>query len=241
MPVPPSPSPSSRLNLCHQSSFGADNTLITVVPSFHYSSQLPLLSSPLQQTTGPFVAGMPVEVPLWMAKVLQQRQLAQIRLPDWLSTQKLTELLREEKQSTLLTTQLPFYYYEMARALHSIVEKSTQVVLQDLVAVRVDKIRQHFHELSRGDLQQAQELPMIAVTGIASVELNKVGPFLQRAFSDYGYLTQRPEDVEKENAVVDTTSTAAAAAAAAGGKGIDDTTTSKKLSVGLSRLRRFRS
>ena len=83
---------------------------------------------------------------------------------------------------------------------------------------------------------------MIAVTGIASVELNKVGPFLQRAFSDYGYLTQRPEDVEKENAVVDTTSTAAAAAAAAaGGKGIDDTTTSKKLSVGLSRLRRFRS
>jgi hypothetical protein len=231
MPVPTS---SSRLNLCHQSSFGADNTMITVVPSFHYSSQLPLLSSPSQQTAGPFVAGMPVEVPLWMSKVLHQRQLAQIRLPEWLQTTKLTEILKEEKRSTLLTTQLPFYYYEIARALAMVLEKSTQIVLQDLVAVRVDKIRQHFHELSRGDLQQNEgELPMIAVTGIASVELNKVGPFLQRAFSDYGYLTQLPQE-DKENA---TTSTGGGGLA--GEKESDDA--GKKVSMARSRLRRFRS
>jgi hypothetical protein len=224
---------SSRLNLCHQSSFCSDNTMIAVVPSFHHAAGLPLLSSPSQQTAGPFVAGMPVEVPLWMAKVLHQRQLAQIRLPEWLSTQKLTEILKEEQQSTLLTTQLPFYYYEIARALALVVEKSTQVVLQDLVAVRVDKIRQHFHELSRGDLQQNpdEELPMIAVTGIASVELNKVGPFLQRAFSDYGYMTQKGTEQGKDNN---------GGATMAGEPAASQEETTKKVSMARSRLRKFR-
>jgi len=215
----------SRLNLCHQSSFSAENTMITIVPSFHYSSRLPFLSSPFQQDAGPFVAGMPADVPLWMAKALYQRQLAQIRLPEWLSTAKLTEILKEEKQETTLTTQLPFFYFEIARALAMVVEKSAQVVLQDLVNVRVDKIRQNFHDLSRGELQRNEgELPMISVTGIARVELNMVGPFLQRAFSDHGFLTQRPQE-EKGVSV--------------GGEKAGEEV--KKVSaVARSRLRRFR-
>jgi hypothetical protein len=229
-----SPPSSRRLNLCQQSSFCAENTLITVVPSFHHSNPLPMLSSPSQQSVGPFVAGMPVQVPLWMAKLLHQRQLAQIHLPEWLNARQLTEILQDEKESTLLTTKLPFYYYEIARALNLATEKSAQIVLQDLLEVRVDKIRQHFHELSKGDLQQGdEELPMIAVTGIASVELNKVGPFLQRAFSDYGYLTQKSAEEEEEGV------------AAAGkentegnsSKSVNDPV-GKKVSMARSRLRR---
>lgn len=216
-----------RFNLYHESSFSAENTMMTVVPSFSYDSPMPLLSSQHQQTAGPFVAGMSIEVPLWMAKVLQQRQLAQIQLPDWLLPEKLSAILKEEKTSVLLTTSLPFYYYEIARYLHKVVEKSTLILLQDLTNVRVDKIRQHFHELSRGDLQQTEgDLPMIAVTGIASVELNTVGPFLQRAFSDFGYMTQTAKkvgDLEKENAES------------------SQETITKKTTMVRSRLRRFRS
>ena len=173
---------------------------------------------------------MPTEVPLWMAKVLHQRQLAQIQLPEWLHPTRLAQLLSEEKQSTLLTQTLPFYYFEMARSLSALVEPSTRVLLQDLTQVRVDKIRRHFHELSRTDLQQTLgELPMISVTGIASVELVQVGPFLQRAFSDYGYLTQRPIDEsdlgEKENNASSQESTA----------------NKSRMPMAKSRLRRFRS
>jgi GINS complex subunit 2 len=224
-----------HFNHFHESSFCADNSVVTVVPSFSYSSSLPLLSSQKQDTVGPFVAGMPVHVPLWMAKVLRQRQLAQINVPDWLSPETLTAILQEEKQSADLTTTLPFYYYEIARSLQWAMEsKSVMILLQDLTNVRVDKIRKHFHELSKGDLQENEgELPMISVTGIASIELNMVGPFLQCAFSDYGYLTQAKSkstvagsgdssSLEKENFTQ--------------GGGVK-----KAATMARSRLRRFRS
>ena len=75
-------------------------------------------------------------------------------------------------------------------------------VLQDILSLRMDKIRQNFHELSQEELQhlEADELPMVNVTGIASVELNQVGPFLQRAFSDYGYLIRKSKDSETDEA-----------------------------------------
>lgn len=250
---PTSPAFVPTLSLCQQSSFSAETTPITIVPAFSHATPLPLFSSlhtsskqqqkqkqqQQQQSSvvGPFVAGMPLSVPLWMAKILHQKQLAQIQLPEWLSVDFLTQILQQEKTSPLLTTQLPFYYYEIARSLAHLLNtsessggmttwnnnnnnndennhhhlyytgsstnglqtKAVLVLLQDLVSLRIDKIRQNFHQLSKETLEQQpdddddddDELPMIAVTGICSVELNKVGPFLQRAFGDYGYLTKR--------------------------------------------------
>lgn len=238
--------------------------LVTVVPSFHYDAPLPLLSSPQRGVAGPFVAGMPTEVPLWVAKTLHQRNLAQVHLPDWLSTTTLTETLREERESTLLTSTLPFYYYEIARALTFCTPKPTQIVLQDLTSLRCDKLRQHFHELSRNELSQPRggggkgldddqdgeenhDLPIISVTGIASYEINRVGPFLQRAFSDYGYLTKRSLEGEndrvgglgqgKEN-VGSTNSHEEGGRNSGTDRQSQDST--RKTSLSRSRLRRFR-
>ena len=78
--------------------------------------------------------------------------------------------------------------------------KSTMIVLQDLANVRIDKIRSHFHALSKGDLEENEgELPEITITGICSIELNTVGPFLQRAFSDYGFLTKSQKQAAGED------------------------------------------
>ena len=208
--------------------------MVTIVPSFNSDSTLPLLSSTQKVNVGPFIAGMPSDVPLWVAKALYRRNLAQIEPPEWLSVDVLTSILQEERESTLLSRRLPYHYYEIARALDCCLSdnnhngagggngKATKVVLQDLVAVRSDKLRMHFHELSKSDLVHppqgyddmdedgnyiadqhdnnkggtSGELPIISVTGICSYELNKVGPFLQRAFSDYGYLTRRPSPLD---------------------------------------------
>jgi GINS complex protein len=278
----------SRLSLCNQSSFCAENTVVTVVPSFHCNdAPLPLLSSPHQRAVGPFVAGLPTEVPLWMAKALHQRNLAQIHLPDWLSTESLSRMLKEERESTFLTanTTLPYYYYEIARSLNFCTPRPSQILLQDLTALRCDKLRQHFHELSRtelsrprgvggndddddanddGDGNNPNELPMISVTGIASYEINKVGPFLQRAFSDYGFLTRRSLDAD--NVVggsngdggrgvgtgrgKDETAGSSDSRDKGGGSGIgggvnnesqSQDTSTRKMSMARSRLRRFRS
>lgn len=242
------------------SGFHANDTMITIVPNFSSTRSMPLLSCAQATSVGPFVAGMPCQVPLWMAKLLHQRQLAQIQLPDWLSSSPITitshidddssspfpsssfnrtapylvQALHEEKtQSSLLPSdRLPFYYYEIARALSpassgsgggggggggantdamsssstSLVEQSMQLVIQDLHTVRVDKIRQHFHELSREELsrtymdaEHSEPTHMIEVTGIASMELAAVGPFLKQAFTDYGILCQKTDDEDNED------------------------------------------
>lgn len=265
---------SSRLSLCHQSSFSAENTLVTIVPSFGYAGSFPLLSSTQKANVGPFTAGMPSDVPLWVAKALYRRNFCQIELPEWLSVGVLTSILREERESTLLSTRLPYHYFEIARALDCCLMdgknptgKATKVVLQDLVAVRSDKLRMHFHELSRSDLvhppagydevdedgnyldqlKPPSELPIISVTGICSYEINKVGPFLQRAFSDYGFLTRRPSLSESNGGPSKSKSSSNDKetvsdennenVANQGGK---EAPTSRRVSMARSRLRRFR-
>lgn len=264
----------SRLSLCNQSSFCAEDTMVTIVPSFNFSSSFPLISSTRKVNVGPFVAGMPADVPLWVAKALYRRNFCQIELPEWLSVEVLTSILQEERESTLLSRRLPYHYYEIARALDCCLldsknptGRATKVVLQDLVAVRSDKLRMHFHELSRSDLvhppagydevdedgnylvdgefkdgRGPSELPIISVTGICSYELNKVGPFLQRAFSDYGFLTRRPS--------METASTAGATVGASSAAGAEDdiaeekggsNVKSQRVSMARSRLRRFRN
>jgi hypothetical protein len=251
----------SRLSLCNRSSFCAENVLVTIVPSFHYDAPLPLLSSTHRGVAGPFVAGMPTEVPLWIAKTLHQRNLAQIHLPDWLSTKSLAETLHDERETTLLTSTLPFYYFEIARALNFCTPRPAQVVLQDLTSLRCDKLRQHFHELSRNELSQPRaggkslddedgeddnDLPMISVQGIASYEINRVGPFLQRAFSDYGFLTKRSLDGDagpgigqrgKEN----NASMSQDEGGRSSVKESQSQDSTRKASMARSRLRRFRS
>jgi hypothetical protein len=231
---------------------------------------------------------MPADVPLWIAKALYRRNFAEIELPEWLSVEVLTEILKEERESTLLSRKLPYHYYEIARALDICLldnknptGRATKVVLQDLVAVRSDKLRMHFHELSRSDLVHPpagyddvdedgnylvdnhnednnllgkgggppSELPIISVTGICSYELNKVGPFLQRAFSDYGFLTRRPSMEASNAAKTAAASNATSASSGVEKEGLESTPTeetggdikSRRVSLARSRLRRFRN
>jgi hypothetical protein len=270
----------TRLSLCNQSSFCADNVMVTIVPSFTSNSKFNLLSTTSGKNVkvGPFIAGMPINVPLWIAKTLKRRNFAEIESPEWLSVDVLTSILKEERESTLLSRRLPYHYFEIARALDCCLAdsnnnnasssgtgggggggKATKVVLQDLVAVRSDKLRMHFHELSRSDLVHPPpgyddvdddgnyigdnsvekqgggqaELPIISVTGICSYELNKVGPFLQRAFSDYGFLTRRSSSAT-------TTSATSSATKSSSNDGVTTATaTTAKKSKGLGgRLRR---
>ena len=256
----------STMSLCQRASFSAENTPITVIPAFSSKTPLPLASSPLQTSVGPFVAGMPIAVPLWMAKLFYQKQLAQIQLPEWLAVDRLKAILQKEKTHELLTTELPFYYYEIARSLTTVLNNTSSssdggggsggggsttthhqqaalVLVHDLVAVRIDKIRQNFQDLSRDTLvhmEGGEELPMIAVTGIASVELNRVGPFLQRAFSDCGYL------VRTTNTTTATTTTTKEGLETTNNIPMDevgsqkDPAIVKKVATTRSRLRKFR-
>jgi hypothetical protein len=47
----------------------------------------------MQQTLGPFRAGLPVDVPLWFAIVLKKRNKCRIQYPLWLDTGILIQII----------------------------------------------------------------------------------------------------------------------------------------------------
>ena len=47
----------------------------------------------------PFRPGIPVQIPLWMAINLKQRQKCRLTAPEWMTVETLTQLKDEESQS----------------------------------------------------------------------------------------------------------------------------------------------
>lgn len=72
--------------------FIAEKELVSIVPNFN-NNIVHLISGDV----GPFRAGLPVNVPVWMALNLRQRQKCRILAPDWLDVEKLDALKEEEK------------------------------------------------------------------------------------------------------------------------------------------------
>ena len=80
--------------------FIAEKELVTVVPNFS-ESKLSLISVSMwtvrvvtiiiliQGDIGPFNPSMPVQVPVWLAINLKQKQRCRIQAPDWLNVGQL--------------------------------------------------------------------------------------------------------------------------------------------------------
>jgi len=170
--------------------FRADDTLIHVLPNFDYASTLPLSSS---VPAGPFKAGISTAVPLWMALFLQQRSLATISPPSWLNTENLASIIKYEKREGSLfddETKLPANYYEIAKRLTAganKIENSDAIALlvQDLLEIRIDKLRQQFQTLLTDTVDTDLT---VAVNGIGTQELAILRAFVTRALADQHFL-----------------------------------------------------
>ncbi len=63
--------------------FLAEKETVKIIPNFSHNEVF-LIGGDV----GPFNAGMPVDVPLWMAINLKQRQKCRIQPPDWMDVGK---------------------------------------------------------------------------------------------------------------------------------------------------------
>lgn len=75
--------------------FLAEKTSIEMIPNFNHTSVIHLISGDV----GPFRAGLPIVVPLWLALNLKQRNKCRILTPEWMDVDKLEEKKEEEKNS----------------------------------------------------------------------------------------------------------------------------------------------
>lgn len=189
------------------SSFRADDTLIAIVPSFDSNEPLPLLSS---VAVGPFQAGIPTPVPLWMALLLHQRSLCTISPPEWLNAANLSQIIAYEQKlhDTLFddATRLPKDYYELANRLTgrrgiSFADDNAQVLallVQDLLDIRVDKLRQQLPAILE-KMDTAERL-ILNVNGIGTQELAIFRPFFQQALNDRSFLLKGAKETKKTTA-----------------------------------------
>jgi GINS complex protein len=172
------------------SEFLAGDELITIVPSFSYPKPLELIS---YSKVGPFTAGFPLQVPLWMAILFQQKSVARIQAPTWMEVETLRGILRYEQETESFSPDLPFRYQEISKTVMAMAEmedlESIRILLQDIATVRMDKIRRNLHTLSEQSLSSSEPLPVIDVTGIGSLELAAIEPFCRTAFQHHMLLS----------------------------------------------------
>ncbi|KAK6631266.1 hypothetical protein RUM44_005792 [Polyplax serrata] len=74
--------------------FLAEESLITIIPKFSCRKTYLITGE-----VGPFRAGLPTKVPLWLASDLRRRQKCRIVPPDWMDIEKLNQLNNEEAGS----------------------------------------------------------------------------------------------------------------------------------------------
>lgn len=74
--------------------FLGEKQLVSIVPNFN-SDVIYLISG----SVGPFRAGLPVKVPIWLAVCLKQKQKCRIVSQEWMEIESLNERKEIEKMS----------------------------------------------------------------------------------------------------------------------------------------------
>ncbi|EEB12977.1 DNA replication complex GINS protein PSF2, putative [Pediculus humanus corporis] len=74
--------------------FLAEEKYITIIPRFHCRKTYFITGE-----LGPFRAGIPLKVPLWLARDLKRRQKCHVLTPEWLDLENLSQLNADEVNS----------------------------------------------------------------------------------------------------------------------------------------------
>lgn len=244
------------------SSFLAGDESVVIIPSFSLPAPLELTSG----SCGPFRAGMDAIVPLWLATMLRRRKLAKIVPPTWMDVDVLREVLRFERdrREASFSPLLPYRHAEISRAIFSATNAGSgtgssvgdggdggrevpnadmiKLLLEDIAAVRMDKIRRNVHHLSSSTLGMRSGTDIVIdVTNIGSVEMHAIRPFVLESFRLHRELSGKgssySRDVEADGSNSDNGSNSKGGGDDGGGGGGGGRTTSGGDFANNSRVR----
>ncbi|WWD17924.1 DNA replication complex GINS protein PSF2 [Kwoniella shandongensis] len=174
--------------------FLAEEETIDIVPLFSMT-RVRLLSG----IYGPFQPPSACRVPLWLALSLKRKRKCRIVPPEWLSVERLTAILKDEKENGEGFERLPKRFIETSKVLLDVApDDLTQPsilrsLLKDLREVRQAKIRIGLQSegVMRGSYLQ--------VTNLTPLELSELKPFLVKAMTMMQGLEPRQEEEEEED------------------------------------------
>lgn len=143
---------------------------------------------------GPFHPAMPTQVPIWLAVALKKRGKCQIRPPDWMSVEKLTQVLETERDSATSFEALPFHFVEISRLLF---DHATEDI-NDVYMVRslIEDIKDvRFHKIGTG-LEKLSSRTYAMKLNLSAMEVNVIRPFVTGGLETF-YKLGNPELIQE--------------------------------------------
>uniref|UniRef100_A0A6J0UTW1 GINS complex subunit 2 n=1 Tax=Pogona vitticeps TaxID=103695 RepID=A0A6J0UTW1_9SAUR len=156
--------------------FLAEQELVTIIPNFSLD-RIYLIGGDL----GPFNPGLPVEVPLWLAISLKQRQKCRLMPPEWMDIEKLEQIREQERKEDTFTPMPSPYYMELTKLLLNYaadnIPKADEIrtLVKDTWDTRIAKLR-----LSADSFVRQQEAHA-RLDNLTLMEINTAGAFLIQA------------------------------------------------------------
>lgn len=159
--------------------FVAEDTLVTITsnvdhPIFHFISG----------DFGPLIAGLPCELPLWLAITLRRKGKCIIQPPDWMSVESLERFVAHERTEATFES-LPFYYIEISQLLliHAkddfIQIDKISALLKDLENIRMDRARVGLLDIA-DRVRNGNAVLSVGLRNVSSAEIQALKPvFLQ--------------------------------------------------------------
>lgn len=173
--------------------FIAEKQLVKIVPNFALDTMYFISGD-----VGPFSPGLPLDVPLWLAISLKQRQKCQIHPPDWLEIEKL-ESIKEEEINNEFFVKLPnLHFREVAHLLlmnaADNIPNADQIrtLVKDIWDIRAAKLRSNIDKFVKLQARHAR------LDNLTQMEINTVRPFLTSAL-DHLHNLQTTQSVVERN------------------------------------------
>lgn len=147
--------------------------MVQIIPNFSLD-KIYLIGGDL----GPFNPGLSVNVPVWLALNLKQRQKCRIVPPEWMSVEKLEEMRELERKEDAFTPVPSPYYMELTKLLlnHASdnIPKADEIrtLVKDIWDTRIAKLR-----LSADSFINQQEAHA-KLDNLTLMEINTIRSFL---------------------------------------------------------------
>lgn len=182
--------PQSSVFSAAEMEFLAEDEMIEIVPNMRMEP-LNLISGDY----GPFRPQIATQVPLWLAVALKKRGKCTIRPPEWMSIDRLTQVLEAERDSPKEFQPLPFHYVEISRLLFDHARDD----IPDIYMVRslIEDIRDvRFHKVESGLETISARTHAVKLKNLSAMEVNIVRPFVVRTLQAF-YKHDSPEMIQQ--------------------------------------------
>lgn len=171
--------PQLSLFSCQEVEFLAEDELVQIIPNMKMEA-LHMICGDF----GPFLPQIAVNVPLWLAVALKKRAKCVVRTPEWMSVEKLTQVLEAERESPREFQPLPFHYIEISRLIFDHARDD----IPDVYMVRslIEDIRDvRFHKVESGLETISGRTHAVKLKNLSAMEVNIVRPFIIRALQAF--------------------------------------------------------